>query len=104
MKLIRANLADDVDLVRAEAIFRGVGFTLNLEFLNGILGQDHGRRIQRCVGIDQPVKCVIVGGRTTTINTDGVTLTLPHLALLAVSLHGTRPDKQQGQEVASVQR
>ena len=41
---VRAGLADQVDLVRAEAVLGGVGRGLFLEFLDGVDGQDRRRR------------------------------------------------------------
>ena len=104
VKLVGAAFADNVDLIGTKAIFSRVGFALHFEFLDRILRQDDGRGVQSGVRIDQPVQGVIVGGRPAAIDADGVSFSLPHLALLARSLHGASANEQQVQKVAAIER
>ena len=46
VQVIAAALAYDVDLVRAEAILRGIRFALDFEFLDRVLRQNHRRGVQ----------------------------------------------------------
>lgn len=104
MQLIRAALADDVDLVGAETVLRRVGRALHLEFLNRILRQNHGRRAQRRIGIRQAVEGVVVRLRTAAIDADRIAFALPHLTLFAQGLHRTRAYKKKIGEIAAIQR
>ena len=87
MQLIAAALAYNVDLIGAKSVFRRVGFTLHLEFLDSVLRQNDGRGVQGSVSVNQSVQCVIVRFRPAAIDADGVSLPLPHLPLLAGGLH-----------------
>ena len=104
MRPVGATLAYDVDLAGGEAVFSRVGSALHLEFLNRILRQDHGRRNQRRVGVDQPVEGVVVAFRPSAIHADGVAFALAHCALLAAHCDGAGAHQKQLHEVASVQR
>src|SRR5438067_1557569 len=104
MQLIRTALADDVDLIGAKAIFRRISFTLNLEFLNGILRQNYGWRVERRVGVDQTIERVVIRGRAAAVDADSITLALPHLALFSVGLDRAGTDEQQIHKIASVER
>src|SRR3954447_6178256 len=63
VQAVRAALAYDVDLCRAESLVRRISSARYLEFLDGILRQHHGRRYEGCVGVDQTVERVIVALR-----------------------------------------
>jgi len=104
MQLVCAALADDVDLIGAVTVLGRVVLAGDLELLDGILRQNHSRRIQGLIGIGKSVQCVVVRLRTTSIDADGIARTLAHLALLADRLDRTSSDKKQAQEVAPVQR
>ena len=92
---VGAGLADDIDLIRAESVLRGVGRRLLLEFLNRVDGEHGCRRAERGVDVRGAVDHEIVRRRARAHDADGVADALPHRALLATGLHRTRAEKQQ---------
>ena len=101
---VGAGLADDVDLVGAEAVLRRVGRRLLLEFLDGVDREDCGRGAERRVGVGGAVEHVVVRGRPRAHDADGVAHALPHPRLLAGGFHRPGTEEQQLQKVPAVQR
>ena len=104
MQVVRASLADNVDLIGTEAILGRIGRGLLFEFLDGIYRQNDARSAQGGVGVRGPVEQIVVRGRPGSVNADGVPGALTHNALLAAGLNGTIAEKQKLQEVSTVQR
>ena len=104
MQRIGAAAADDVDLACAEPVLRRIRTAFDFELLNRILGEDHGRRHQRLIGVNQPVQRVVVPFRPATVDAHRVALALPHGALLAAHGDGAGADQQQLHKIAPVER
>ena len=104
MEVVRAGLADEVDLVGAEAVLGRVGGGLFLELLDGVDRQDRGRRAERGIDVGRAVDHEVVRRRPRSHDADRVAGALAHVALLAVGLDGARAQEQQLEEVAAIQR
>ena len=104
VELVRARLADQVDLVGAEPVFGGIGRGLLLEFLNGIDRQHRRRSAEGRVDIGRPVDHEVVGCRPGSHDADGVADPLPHAALLASDFNRSGAEEQQLEKVAAVER
>jgi hypothetical protein len=101
---VRPGLADDADLVRAEAVLGRVGGGLLLELLDRVHRQDRGRRTKRGIRIRRAIEQVVVRRGPRSVDADRVARALPHGALFALRLDGTVAEEQQLEEVAAVQR
>ena len=101
---VRAGLADQVDLVGAEPVLRRVRRRLFLELLDGVDGQDGGRRAERGVDVRRAVDHEVVRRRPRAHDADRVADPLAHVALFAVGLDRAGAEEQQLEEVAAVQR
>ena len=102
-RLVRAALADDVDLGGAESLVSGVGSARDLELLDGILRQNDGWRYQGRIGVDQAVEGVVVALGPAAVHADGISFALAHRALLTANRDGASTDQEQLHEIAPIQ-
>ena len=95
VQIVRSALADDIDLVCAEAVLGRIGRGLLFELLDRIHRQDNGRGVQSRVRVAGSIQQVIVRRRPGAVDADGIAHPLPHAALLTVSLHRAISNEQQ---------